>query len=684
MSSLFAACRKWLERKVPWATNREMWEDIAATVLLLGAAAGFLWLGMRLPLAGRLALWAMLLVGCAYVLRSGKIKLFGPVLFYDMLQVGRRSRYIFFRTLYTIFLGLVLAWVWWLWYLSYAWDGKGVPALRMAEFTESFFFTFMVVQLVLVVVLTPVYVAGCIAEEKDRKTLEFLLATDLRNREIVLSKLLARVANLALIIIAGLPILSATQFLGGVDPDLLLASFAVTALTLVSLASLSIFFSVHARRPRDAIVLTYLAVVLYPTFAFIALGIFQFLRVQVTRMGWPEELFGPLRDLFGLISQGLNSGNIFYLLFLLIESLNRGRNLGDSLPELIGNYALFHGSIALVCVIWSVARLRAVALKDSETKTDKPKLIVMPRPRVSDAPMLWKEIHAEPKLRLGIWGRIVIGCLMVSSFLPVILIVTESHRWISEAMNVWVRMVGTAVACLMLLAVAVRASGSISGERDRQTFDALLTSPLDTSTILYSKWVGSLLSVRWAWLWLGSIWMLGMITGGINPCGVPLVLASWVIYAGVFAVVGLWFSLVCKTTLRATVWTLLSVIFLGGGHWVFLGMCCWAPCGIFMELMKIRQHELTEFVAFFQLGQTPPFVMGLLAFRGEDLKYIGHRDEGRIIFCAFLGLVTWVVAGLLLGLRVNSRFRDMCGREQTAALELVSLPPPLPEDGPRP
>ena len=32
--------------------------------------------------------------------------------------------------------------------------------------------------------LTPAYVAGAISEEKDRKTLEFLLATDLRNREI--------------------------------------------------------------------------------------------------------------------------------------------------------------------------------------------------------------------------------------------------------------------------------------------------------------------------------------------------------------------------------------------------------------------------------------------------------------------------------------------------------------------
>src|SRR5437660_1620479 len=83
------------------------------------------------------------------------------------------------------------------------------------------------------VLLTPAYVGGAIAEEKDRKTLEFMLATDLLNREIVLSKLGSRLANLALVVITGLPILSILQFLGGVDPNMILAGFAITAMTVV-------------------------------------------------------------------------------------------------------------------------------------------------------------------------------------------------------------------------------------------------------------------------------------------------------------------------------------------------------------------------------------------------------------------------------------------------------------------
>ena len=63
------------------------------------------------------------------------------------------------------------------------------------------------------------------------------------------------------------------------------------------------------------------------------------------------------------------------------------------------------------------------------------------------------------------------------------------------------------VACLMLLSVAVRAAGSVSGERDRQTLDSLLTSPLEVTEILWGKWVGAILSPRWIWCWLGLIWL---------------------------------------------------------------------------------------------------------------------------------------------------------------------------------
>src|SRR5438270_103244 len=118
--------------------------------------------------------------------------------------------------------------------------------------------------------------------------------------------------------------------------------------------------------------------------------------------------------------------------------------------------------------------------------------------------MVWKELFAEPGLRFNWLGRAVIAMLVFLSFVPVFFILYNvgNRPWsgdywdeLSMYMNIYARLTGTLVACLTWLAVAVRASSSLSGERDRQTMDALLTSPLDASSILFGKWLGSIASV---------------------------------------------------------------------------------------------------------------------------------------------------------------------------------------------
>jgi ABC-type transport system involved in multi-copper enzyme maturation permease subunit len=508
-------------------------------------------------------------------------------------------------------------------------------------------------------------VAGAVAEEKENKTLEFLLATDLRNREIVLSKLAARLANVTLIVLAGLPVLSAVQFLGGVDPDLLLASFAIVGLTMLSLASLSIACSVRARRARDAIVFTYLGAILYPTLGFVALGLLKMAQWLVLKDPYWAEALGSVVQVVEVPIEVFNSGNLIWLFIQLIQTLQMGGNVGDPLPSLLRDYAIFHGVVAFACSGWAVARLRVIALRETEVRKAARRGALRDRPAVGDTPMMWKEIHAEPKMRFGWLGRGLLGILMISSFLPAwyILMEDRSYAWgrdyLGREMNVWVRIVGTAVACLMLLAVAVRSAGSISGERDKQTLDTLLTSPLETKSILYAKWVGSILSVRWAWLWLGFIWLIGLASGGLNPCGLPLVVAAWFVYAGTFAAIGLWFSVVCRTTLRATLSTLLTALLVGGGHWFLSAMCCFLP----VELLMRGSSRDVEHIAYFQFGQTPPLVMGLLAFHGDEFRHVGWREQ-EIAFFSFFGLICWAVGAALVGAATHARFQILTGRER--------------------
>ena len=122
-------------------------------------------------------------------------------------------------------------------------------------------------------------------------------------------------------------------------------------------------------------------------------------------------------------------------------------------------------------------------------------------------------------------------------------------------MNVWVRVLGSLVACLLLLGVAARAASSVSNERDRQTLDGLLTSPLEGNAILFGKWLGSILSVRWGWLWLGAIYGLGLLTGGLELGALLAILIAWFIYAGVSGLDALAFFLVAGACVFAALRT---------------------------------------------------------------------------------------------------------------------------------
>ena len=89
---------------------------------------------------------------------------------------------------------------------------------RWRDFGLEIFTTFAVVQGVVVVLLTPALVGGAIADERRRKTLDYLLTSELSTSvEIVLGKLAARLLQVLVLVALGLPVVSLIGLFGGVD-----------------------------------------------------------------------------------------------------------------------------------------------------------------------------------------------------------------------------------------------------------------------------------------------------------------------------------------------------------------------------------------------------------------------------------------------------------------------------------
>jgi ABC-type transport system involved in multi-copper enzyme maturation permease subunit len=673
--ALLRASLTWCRRSLGWSNSTRSWLERGSALNVLASALvlwglGF-WLGAR-PLT-LVVLWSAWIVSVAVLVRSGYLQLFGPVLFYDMIRTARRNRYAMLRFLYACFLLLILFSV-----HSGQHPVRGNDRQQASRLASDYFEWFIFVQLVAVGLLTPAYVGGAVSEEKERHTLEFILATDLRSQEIILSKLGSRLANLTLFLLTGLPILSLLQFLGGIDPNLVLMGFAATGLTMLGLASVSLVYSVLMRRPRDAIGLTYLFGIAYLAGAT-TLYVFHRMPSSPAWMNTPLW-FGASPPTVRDLTIVLNAGNPL-ILMVEVKEAGRAGTLATTLPTLLRNYATFQLVLSGLCLGFSILRLRPVGLKQTVGREIKSRDSRRSRPPVGEMPMVWKEL-LDGRQRLGWAGWLTfiplaaltmgIGLYICSDLLLLHLGDLMSGGWlyrsnawngngrITEEINAWARISGTGVACFTFLWTAVRASTSISGERDKQTLDALITTQLESDAILGAKLYGSLLGIRVGLLWLAAILALACLTGGLHPLALPLVLGAWLLYACFFSMVGLWFSMVCTTSTKATVTTVMVSLFLGAGHWMI-----WLCLGPLLFFSHGGTDSPAEFLMKFQTGMTPPAVMALFMFSYRDLGHdFGRNHYGELLAYCMLGAVLWSAAcfALWYGLLVP-RFRAIMRRE---------------------
>jgi ABC-type transport system involved in multi-copper enzyme maturation permease subunit len=645
------------QRFVPWSNTPRAWIERVSFVGMVAAAALLVVYAGDLPPWASILASACLLVVAAVLFRNGWLKAFGPILWYDLVRTSRRSRTYFVRGAYLLILFAVLAMMYW-----GEWEGRyGRPSnSEIARFAEHFFYTFLTTQFVLMVLLTPAYTAGAIADEKQKKTIQFLLVTDLRSHEIVLGKLGSRMAHLGLLLLAGLPVLGAVQFLGGVDPHLVLAGFAGTAVTLASAAGVSLLASVIARPPRAALLLAYGFILLYVVLCVLG-NVVLFYR--------PTPL--ALENLIGVIEAG-NPIDAVGSIFLSTDPID------VSLPRALGAYSLFHGVVALASVLTASVLLRRASLREPRPPRGK---TAPRRPAVGDRAMVWKEVHAE-RGAAGRWYMLLPVVLLIGgSFLCLLWWILDGDRisfryddftefwsyW-REGWNIWVRVVGTITACLTLLGIAIRAAYSIRAERDRETFDSLLASPLSSEDILYGKWLGAILSVRWMVGLLVFVWGLGVLTGGLRILAALLLVGAWCVYAAAMASLGLWFSLVSRTSARAVLYTILAVVGLSVGHWLL-----WLPCG-FVGWFLGPHWEVAVWIALAEGALTPPVVLGVFLPFGYDDRFVRGYPAAFIVW-ALAGLAAWIFFTWMVWQATNLRFKRAGGRVDAGAIRYSNPPP---------
>lgn len=611
-----------------------------------------------------LVLGVVAVVVVGFLTRAGWLKLFGPVLFYEVIRSARQGRYFLLRALYAFGLFLLLLWVYGIWSSDHR--HREVKPEELATLAQTFFWVYTTVQFFAVILLTPGYVAGCIADDKERRTIEFLLATDLANREIVFGKMVARVGNLLLFLLTGLPVLSLIQFFGGIDPGMLILTASAIALTMLGLVGISMVQTVQRKRVRDAILLTYVIAAGYVVFSWLLWALVEVaVHTRGTLLSDLISHIAPAVDVFRWgdpIRAFVETGNV-----ISTTGLN-----GPALTKILGEYAAFHVSVFVLGVLYAVLRLRKIALRQAaggdvgRRRKKKTGRVVKRRPVSAARPMVWKEVHIEGKLKLGVLARVMLDLLVACGFIPLGLLFyfyfiepNTSYRtgWeeFSHGVNLWVRFMNAALCTIMIIGVAVRAAGSVGGERDKDTLVSLLTTPLSAGEILVGKFWGALASVRRLAYVLALVWIIGLLTGAVFPPALPVQLLAMIPPLCAAAAAGLFYSVASRTTLRALMATLLSLVFALGGHWVVGFMCCYLPVGLLT-----RASDGLEYVLAYEVGATPPAVFAFTPFQPDDWIFRDNWEAKTAI--AVLGHLTWLAIAGAFAMATYERFARMANR----------------------
>ena len=169
----------------------------------------------------------------------------------------------------------------------------GASAMASSVIGQSIFAAILLLMTLQVVFLAPSSAAGAISLEREKQTLELLIATPISSVAIVVGKLLSTLVYVFLLIAASIPLMAVVFVYGGVAPEDVLRGYIVLLVTALGLGSFGLFCSSLVKRTTAATAVT--------IFGVLAMTIgTAFVLIFWTAMGTFDNNGNRVGGLFGM------------------------------------------------------------------------------------------------------------------------------------------------------------------------------------------------------------------------------------------------------------------------------------------------------------------------------------------------------------------------------------------------
>ncbi len=194
---------------------------------------------------------------------------FSALLIKELRLRMRRERTIWIIVLYILLMGLI-GWF----FINRFSNFNGNGSMTLNDIGTYLYMLLSIVQLFLIIFITPAFTATAVNGEKERQTFDLLLCSRISAFSLISGKLVAGLVNAFLLIAASIPLFSLVFFFGGISPFQIISALLVFISTTLIIGSFSLFCSTLISRPAVSTSISYMTCVLWifmPLVLFITL-----------------------------------------------------------------------------------------------------------------------------------------------------------------------------------------------------------------------------------------------------------------------------------------------------------------------------------------------------------------------------------------------------------------------------
>ena len=414
-----------------------------------------------------------------------------PILVRVVCGMSRRPRHMWLRFGYLAILLLVVITA-----LLTTGSSSDASLTALAKGASQTFMLASVTQLALMCFLAPVFTAGAITQEKDAQTYNILISTPLSNAQIVFGSLMSRLYFVIVLLLAGLPIFLTTMIYGGVTARQILLSFAISGGTAVLTGSLAITVSMIRVGTRRTIFSFFLGIAIYLMTLYV-------LGHEWKRTWIPEA---PASTLSGDRMSWLAASHPFLALEVALSRIEAPELAAVAGYGRVAKYFLAYPDVmyvvmtltfSLVLTVVSMFFVRRGTREGEDTLFLKIAEIFSRRRRdrltrkphsVWANPVAWREaVTRASATSRGLGRYVVIGGGLLAAIILLVSYVREPSVYTASFTAAWLANIVAIEFALVLIIATNTAASALTKEKESNSLDLMLTTPLTSSYIIWGK-----------------------------------------------------------------------------------------------------------------------------------------------------------------------------------------------------